>query len=85
MQNGEGKFSFEMLQKFWYSEKGFDPDTAKVALSFMESCEICFDLNRRGQVQSRNPIIPISSTFTKGKTTKCFSFLEVFKWGYPLL
>jgi internalin A len=44
LNRGNGQFSFEDLHTFWSSEKDFTAEQSQLALSFMCSCEICYQL-----------------------------------------
>ncbi|MEL6699851.1 MAG: COR domain-containing protein, partial [Bacteroidota bacterium] len=41
----DGRFTFRKLHRYWKKEKGFEEEDSKLALSFMLSAEICYQLN----------------------------------------
>jgi len=49
LNQGNGQFSFNSLHELWSDKKGFSPEQSELALAFMQSCEICYELEEDRQ------------------------------------
>ena len=84
LHRGDGQFSFEELDLFWRGEKGFDTEQSKVALSFMLSCEICFQLNPKQSNDKNKAVYVAPQLLPEQRPDKVHTFWQNLSGGLTL-